>query len=610
MRLGSWRTRLVIIGSVLAAAVLGLAGCGSDASTGGGTASLAEYSGAPPNWIFPFVDQAHNNTPNTVQFERLLYRPLYWFGQGDQPSLNAGKSMAELPVYSDNDTKAIVNLKPYHWSNGESVDARDVVFWLNMMAAEKTNWAQYVPGEFPDNVASYSATGPEQVTFTLKGSWSQDWFTGDELEQVTPMPMAWDKTSDKAAAGSGGCTEGVSKCAAVYQYLYNKSKSQSGFATDPLWQVVDGPWRLSKFTLDGSANFVPNPKYSGPDKPHLTEFDELPFTTDASEYDVLRGGNTVTVGQIPLTNAPQRSVQSQSPLPPTNPVAAEGYDLTTQYVWGWMLAPINYGNPTYGPVFRQLYIRQALQETVDQQTDAQVAWRGYAIPTVGAVPTAPRTRYVSPVEARGGTYHFDPNSARDLLTGHGWTLRSGVMTCTNPGTGANQCGAGIRSGLALNLTMEYSSGVKSMDQIMQQWKTDAAKAGVGITLTTQTFNTVTSDTSTCPQKPTTCGWQLAADGYATYPSSDPTGDSLFLPGASGNVSGVADPQLNTLVGTTLHSDQPQAFDQYADYVANQLPGAINLPDSYFVFAYKSNLKGFAPYNPVGSLTPEDWYFTK
>ena len=46
------------------------------------------------------------------------------------------------------------------------------------------------------------------------------------------------------------------------------------------------------------------------------------------------------------------------------------------------------------------------------------------------------------------------------------------------------------------------------------------------------------------------------------------------------------------------------------YAARTLPGAVNTPDSYFVYAYSSNMGGVAPFNPLGALTPENWYFTK
>ena len=42
-------------------------------------------------------------------------------------------------------------MKGYKWSDGETVDARDVVFWMNMVKAGATSWGGYAPGpgEYP-----------------------------------------------------------------------------------------------------------------------------------------------------------------------------------------------------------------------------------------------------------------------------------------------------------------------------------------------------------------------------------------------------------------------------------------------------------------------------
>ncbi len=65
-----------------------------------------------------------------------------------------------------------------------------------------------------------------------------------------------------------------------------------------MWKVVDGPWRLAAFDPSGQATFEPNPSYSGPVKPKLAQFVELPFTSDTAEFNALVGGK-VTVGALP-----------------------------------------------------------------------------------------------------------------------------------------------------------------------------------------------------------------------------------------------------------------------------------------------------------------------
>lgn len=199
-----------------------------------------------------------------------MYRPLYWFGNGTQPTLNTSLSLANPPVYTNGNRTVTVTLKHCMWSNGEQVTARDVQFWMNLMFAEKANWAAYVPGAFPDNVTSVKVNGPTSITFNLNGAYNSKWFTYNELSQITPLPMAWDKTSANGPTGTADLTP----AGAVYTYLRGQAHTLSTYATNPLWQVVDGPWKLQTFQNDGYLAVVPNPSYSGPVKPHLAKFIE------------------------------------------------------------------------------------------------------------------------------------------------------------------------------------------------------------------------------------------------------------------------------------------------------------------------------------------------
>jgi peptide/nickel transport system substrate-binding protein len=594
-------------GLALGAAALGvvavLAACSGASSSTGGVATWAEGPGAAPNYIFPLVDSADLAVDNIGEFQYLMYRPLYWQGTGNSPGVDYTKSLAQKPVYTGN--KVVVNLKDYAWSNGEKVDATDVVFFTNMLAVEKRQFGQYVQGEFPDNVTSVRATGPEQVTFTLDKAYSPDWFTGNQLFEITPFPEAWDKTSDSAAAGSGGCASDQAKCAAVYDYLIAKNKKLSAYATDPLWQVVDGPWRLTSFTVEGAADFVPNPKYSGPDKPKLTGFDEVPFTSQQAELDALKSGSTINVGRVPTSSEPKRDPNSSSLLPQANSVGAGKYHLLAAPVWGWSYGLLNYGNPTLGATFKQFYFRQALQETIDQVTDVAVADRGYAVPGTGPVPNLPATQYLADVQKSNGgqgPYPFDVSTAKSLLTSHGWTEQGGVLTCTG------QCGAGVSAGTRLSMTIEYQNGSTAIQEEMQQWKSDASRAGIQLNLVPKPFNSVFADASGCPSDPNACGWQLTYVGYIQF-NSVPTGDQFFVPGAAENFAGVDDPQLTALVQNSLTSSANDAFRSYESYAVEQLPGAFNFAAAYEIYAVSANLAGVS-FAPIEALAPEDWYFTK
>ncbi|HXY42680.1 MAG TPA: hypothetical protein VEH29_00695, partial [Acidimicrobiales bacterium] len=255
-----------------------------------------------PNWIFPFASAYQFTLQNITQFQYLMYRPLYWFGQNatGAVSFNAPLSLAEPPTATNSGRTAVVELKGWRFSNGQRVDAQSVVFWMNMMMAEGKSpspacgkapcWANSTRGGFPYNVVGYSApdgSGGDVVDITFNGSYSVSWLLYNSLSQITPMPEAWDITALDGRPGSGGCgavsngemngSATNKACQKVWTFDTddNGTSTQpemSGdldtYATNPLWQVVDGPWRLSSFDVSsGESTFVPNRQYSGPQRP-------------------------------------------------------------------------------------------------------------------------------------------------------------------------------------------------------------------------------------------------------------------------------------------------------------------------------------------------------
>jgi len=226
-----------------------------------------------------------------------MYRPLYLYGKKGQPVLNEEASLALPPVFSKNNTQVTITLRPYTWSDGKPVTSRDFTFLFNLLKANKKSWAAYLPGDIPDNVKQVEVQGQRKFTLVLNRSYSPIWFTGNQLSQLMPIPQhAWDKTSANGKIGNWDQTPAGAK--AVYDFLIGEAKKAKEYATNPLWQVVDGPWKLSEYRTDGYSAFVPNPKYSGPVKPKLDKFIEQPFTTAQAELNVLRSGG-VDYGYLP-----------------------------------------------------------------------------------------------------------------------------------------------------------------------------------------------------------------------------------------------------------------------------------------------------------------------
>jgi len=306
--------------AVLAAlAVVSLGACSSGKSVGsqkgngtplrGGTAYFAEQPLTPPTYIFPLVSGEYYTVANTSDLQTLLYLPLYWYGDKANTSIDYGLSIGNEPVYSDGNRVVTFTLKHYVWSDGETVSARDVGFWINLLKASKAHWANYVPGGFPDNVVSWQALNATTVRLHLNASYNPFWFTYNELSQITPLPAAWDRTSLTQAAPSPTAANlpdtTAAGASAVFSFLNGQATKTSGYASSPVWTVVDGPWRLAGLTSDGTATFVPNRSYTGPQKPRLAKFVELPFTSAAAEFSVLRAGQA-TGG--PGSSAEQLSV--------------------------------------------------------------------------------------------------------------------------------------------------------------------------------------------------------------------------------------------------------------------------------------------------------------
>jgi peptide/nickel transport system substrate-binding protein len=600
-------------GCAAAALALAAAACGSGSTApagsgtpqSGGTVAWAEQPQNYPDFIFPFDPPQHFSITDIDTFQNLMYRPLLWFGNGAQPTLNSELSLASQPRYHGN--QVTIQLKPnYRWSDGTPVTAQNVMFWMNMMKAEKLQWGGYVAGFFPDNISSYKAVSPTEVTFTIKGSFSQQWFTDNELSQITPMPKAWDVT----AAGRSNCTAHVADCAGVWTYLTAQANNTKTYATSKIWSVVDGPWKLKSFALDGLVEFTYNSQYGGKvPAHHITTFIQRPFTTEQEEYNVLQAGgrNGLDVGYLPTVDAPVRPAGARvgaNPLP--------GYRLEPLFSWGLSYIPYDYANPTAGPMFKQLYVRRALQYLVDQEGVVNGPLHGYGSVSLGPVGDVPVTRYLSAQTLSGDRFALNPAAATKLLTGHGWrVVPNGTTTCVSPGTGTANCGKGIARGTPLSFTMGYDGGISWVASAVRELASNASEVGIKITLKEGTFNSVVSQIA-APGTWQTLDW---GGGWSYSPDYLPTGEELFGTTSADNFGGYSDTTNDHLIAATLHArstaDFYRAFYKWQNYLSGQLPNMLEPEGPYQLTEIADDLKSTgAMQTPTMMLTPEDWYLVK
>ena len=605
------RGSMLAVAAAIAALALAAAACSSNSSgasgakpVSGGTAVMAEPPSQTPSYIFPFMAPAVSSNQNLFDFTYLMYRPLYWFGTGAQPTLNTSLSLASPATFSgDNVT---ITLKHYKWSNGTPVTAQDVVFWINMMRAVPQDWFGSVPGGFPTNVSDVKAVSATQVTMTMNQAYSPTWFLYNNLSQITPMPAAWDRT----ASGPSDCATNVSDCAAVYNYLAGQAKDLSSYATSPVWSIVDGPWKLSAFNSDGHVTFVPNKSYSGPVKPKLAALEEVPFTTDAAEYDVLQSANSGTkidVGYIPAADLPAKPPGAATGV---NPLASKGYTLAPLYAWGMGFYVMNFGSTTgNGPIIRQLYFRQAMAYLMDQEGVINGPMRGYGAATVGPVGSIPVSKFLSPQGRKGNPFPFSIAKAKALLSSHGWTVAPGGSTsCADPA----KCGPGIAKGKTLSFNFPYASGLSWLTSLMTELQSNAAQAGIKLKLQPEPINQLTAvSAANCVAVKSPCNWDMANfEGFTFSPDYLPTGDVLYKTGATSNYGAYSNPENDAMIEKTLTSANLSYMYQWQDYLSTQLPFEWQPFPAYQLTEVANTLKGVTPQSSTLSITPESWYFVK
>ena len=584
------------IGLALMAGIFVTFGSSSAPAASSSTVASYGYLSSAPTVLYTFPLSQNAYSPGYEQFSYQMYRPLYWFGGSGTgaPLLNPALSLADLPQYSASGRTVTIRLKHYMWSDGHAVTARDVQFFMNLVKAERLHWPTYVPGYFPDDVTKVTVLGTYKVAFQLSRSYGHNstWFLSNELSQITPIPtFYWDKVSATSPIKPYDLTP--SGAAKVWTYLNAQSSTTQTYATNPLWRVVDGPWKLTQFSTTGEAVFKPNPAYSGPEKPTIKTYQMIPFTSGTAELNYLLSTPNLTIGSIPTLD-----VQAER-----SRLKQDGYKVVGVHPWATNYIPLNFNNPTLGPVVSQLYMRQAMQSLIDQQTYVAHAFNGLAVPTYGPVPVEPPNPFASAAE-RTNPYPFNPQKAVRLLTSHGWDVKKGgVSTCARAGSGPTECGAGIAAATPLSFTLEYASSITELSTELQFVAGNFESAGIRLILR----GTQSLVYPQCTKGSAACSWQMVQGGtsFTYFPDYYPTPDEFGCTTAynSGSYCNTAVDPL--IVGARL--GVKGALTRVQDLLSTQVP-ALWLPVEDNIVVYKANLLGGVPEDALGQIYPASWRF--
>ncbi|MGH3732639.1 MAG: ABC transporter substrate-binding protein [Acidimicrobiales bacterium] len=583
----------------------------STASTPTNTITLAEAPGTYPNYIFPYMSCTYFSVANINGFGDQMFRPVYWFGLGSTSTVQFPLSTANKPLFSNGDKTITIDMKGWKFADGQTIDAESVMFFLNMYKANPTGYCGYNQGYgIPDQVASATGSG-NTVTIKFTTSVNPNWILYNYLSELTPMPNTWDITgpgkTSTCATGVYGAKSTDTACNAVLKYLQGQSAKTSTY-TDAMWQSGDsGPWKLVAFDNLGNATFVPNAKYSGPQKAQVKYFKEDAFTTASAEQTALRAG-TIDLGYI--DNSVLTSAGTPSKPGANWPSIASNYNLELAPPWSVDYAAFNLNplNPQ-APFLDQLYIRQALQYAVNQPQMIKQILKGYGYVQINPLPP------VTPLAISGGAstsdpYPYNPTKAESLLTSHGWVKTGGSLECQKPGTASTDCGANIKKGQALDFNFLYGSGTPyitlQVNTEISEWKT----LGISTKVTTEPFDQVVSICSAKTSLWSICYWGA---GWIYAPDYYPSGESLFVPGASFNIGKFSNAALTASVKASTQG--PASLKLFANLAAKDLPDLYqpNTTNDFvaggigeIIKTLKSSI-GYAP-NPLEDIMPEYYHY--
>jgi peptide/nickel transport system substrate-binding protein len=623
-----WRRGLGVSAAVIAGSIV-LAACGGSSSnsggtkgvssthglygalpasagspTSGGTLTFAQLQGSTPTYIMPIVPAADESVYVVDFFQDEMYEPLFSSPVSSTPSIDFGLSIADKPVFSNGDKTVTINMKKgYTWSNGAPVDANDVVFNIDLIKAavkeSAANFGAYTPGLFPDNVSSVTATSKYQVTLTVTKKYNPSWYLYDQLSSITPMP-----STDWNIASAGGAHLDYTVPAnakKIYNYLNGEASKIAQWQNTSIWQDVDGPFKLKTFSAtNGQYTQVVNPKYSGPDKPHVAALEGLVYT-----------------GITPLINAEKTGAVDIGTIDPSqlgqvSTVKSAGNSVFGYPDFGWTAAFINFKDKTddFDKVIAQLYARQALDHLEDQPAYVTGILKGAGGQGYGPVPAVPTTQF-TPKNATTAPYPYSVSAASKLLSSHGWkVVPNGTSTCQKPGTGAGECGAGIPKGTPFEFTWAYLTPSTVVTQSLESESvaSQAAKVGIKINLVSKAFNFLVSNYDDLSSPQNDKDWGVSYFGGFTD-DIYPTQNSIFNTTGSYDFGGYSNATTDKLINDSVYSPNPDAVTQEAAQETSNV-AALFFPNPDLIYAVNNKVGGppgaFAALTQYGLDAQDMW----
>jgi peptide/nickel transport system substrate-binding protein len=569
-----------------------------------GSITYGYLSSNAPNWIFPITTAAANSVYNSFVFDWQMWRPLYYYPQGTTITVDQQLSPANPPVWSNGDKTMSITVKDWKWSNGQTLSSKDLLFTMDEIAAavkaSPANWASYVPGFFPSTITSMSTPNASTLVVNMKNAVNPTWMEQDILSAIMIMPAAeWAKAS---ASGPTLDFTNPANALKIFNYLTAQAKSVNTYATNPLWQTVYGPYKLTSFNATtGAFSFAPNPTYSGPHANPQSKFVGVPFTSNAAQFNAIKSGS-VDVAAVPPEDAPQIST-----------LKGIGYNYYGTPAFGDYFVSYNFLDKTgnFDKIVAQLYFRQAMQHLEDQQGQIKAYLNGNGVPGYTTISQYPPTPFY-PSNAKTNPYPFSVSTAVSVLKAHGWNVvPNGTDTCAHAGTGPGDCGAGIPAGTKLAFNLIYNT-TSPITQEVEDLASNAKQAGIQITLSGSNFNYMIQNYNDAASPANANKWaaeDFGGEGFSPYP----TAFGFLNTNGSGQIGNYSNSTGDSLINASITSPNPQAVTNELAFFATNLP-VLWQPLRDHTYAWKTNVSTTQPEAFENltqyTVTPEFWYLTK
>ena len=318
--------------------------------------------------------------------------------------------------------------------------------------------------------------------------------------------------------------------------------------------MVDGPFQVDSYRVGRYLALTPNPYWSG-HKPEMKRL-VLDFLAGIDPLEALQSGE-IDAATIAFNVKPK-----VGKLPDFRIVQLPSLSTYNGIYY-------NFANPA-SAFLRDLRVRDAIADAVDQKAIIDVIYRGSAKPIYGPVPSGD-TAFLSPA-ARAGHFAvgYDPDRARALLREAGYA----------PGPDGVQQKNGVR----LEFTDLVSSNAPDRLLLAEFVQADLARVGIRFNIRQLEFNQILAMAYRAPLE-----WQANSIG-TTYPSYPDLG-ATFVTGAGQNFGRWADPDTNALLTQLANQPGRQALYAAEDRISEQQP-ELFLPQGAYAILVAHGVEGY------------------